>query len=273
MSTSKVSSTINSSNEEFWDEPCGFNAYTELGFNSSSDFDEWYFNYYPYLFDFIPFDSFQGKNVLEVGLGFGSVSQKIIECGADYHGLDIAQNPVSIVKERLRNLDKKGSVRQGSVLECPWSDSYFDFVVSIGCLHHTGDFIAALKEVNRVLKVGGTAVIMVYNAFSYRQWFTSPFSTIFQFFNDIYKDPTLRQGEEKERLLYDSNKKQEAAPCTQFVGKRGLIKTLKTYFTEVTAVRSENVGDSFFLRWLPRHKKLKYFGPIFGLDLYAVMKK
>ena len=40
-------------------------------------------------------------------MGFGSVSQKIIECGADYHGLDIAQIPVSIVKERLKNLDKK----------------------------------------------------------------------------------------------------------------------------------------------------------------------
>ena len=101
MSTSKVSSTIKSSNEEFWDEPCGFNAYTELGFKSSSDFDEWYFNFYPYLEDFVPFKSIKRKKVLEVGLGMGSVSERLGREGAEFYGMDIAKGPVEGVNERF----------------------------------------------------------------------------------------------------------------------------------------------------------------------------
>ncbi len=272
MKASKDPSEINSNNEEFWDEPCGSTAFANLGFNSPAEFDKWYFDCYPYLERFIPFDAFKGKKVLEVGLGLGSVSQKIIESDASFHGLDIARSPVDLVKERLKVMNAKGSVCQGSVLECPWDDSNFDFVVSIGCLHHTGDLIAGVKEVYRVLKSGGTAVIMVYNAFSYRQWITAPFTTFAQIFNEFGKKPSPRQGGEKERFRYDFNKQKDAAPCTQFIGKRGLSKILEPHFSEVF-IRSENIGNSFFLRWLSRNQKLRYLGPIFGLDLYAVLKK
>ena len=135
-----------------------------------------------------------------------------------------------------------------------------------------GDFIAGVEEVHRVLKKGGTAVMMVYNAFSYRQWITAPRSTFAQIFNEFGKKPTPKQGGGKERFRYDHNKKKDAAPCTQFIGKRGLLKILEPHFSEVV-IRSENIGNSFFLRWLSRNDKLRYLGPFFGLDLYAVLKK
>ena len=56
---------------------------------------------------------------------------------------------------RLQLLDRKGKVKQGSVLECPFDSAIFDWVVSIGCLHHTGDMERGIKELYRVLKPGG----------------------------------------------------------------------------------------------------------------------
>ena len=44
-----------------------------------------------------------------------------------------------------------------------WSDEVFDGVVSIGCLHHTGNIYKAVSEIYRVLKPGGQALVMLYN--------------------------------------------------------------------------------------------------------------
>src|SRR6185295_2793660 len=111
-----------------------------------------------------------GRRVLEVGLGYGTLGQKIVEAGAIYTGLDIAAGPVRMMQHRLSLQDLPGSVQQGSVLACPFPDESFDCVVSIGCFHHTGNARRALDETWRVLRPGGQAHLMVYNQFSLRQW-------------------------------------------------------------------------------------------------------
>ena len=58
----------------------------------------------------------------------------------------------------------RGSATQGSALDIPHPDGSFDVVVSIGCLHHTGNLAGAIDEVHRVLRPGGEAMVMVYNA-------------------------------------------------------------------------------------------------------------
>ncbi|HET9538919.1 MAG TPA: class I SAM-dependent methyltransferase [Mesorhizobium sp.] len=82
----------------------------------------------------------------QVGLGYSTVAQYLLAHGADYYGLDIAASPVAMARHRLQLLDRKGKVKQGSVLECPFDSAIFDWVVSIGCLHHTGDMERGLKE-------------------------------------------------------------------------------------------------------------------------------
>jgi len=260
-------------NETFWDEPCGESHFKSLGFETNSQFDTWFFEHqYPYLKNFIPFESFAGKKILEVGLGYGSVSQKIMESGATFFGLDLAKGPVQIVRERLKQEGFAGEVFQGSVLDCPWNDSTFDGIISIGCLHHTGNLARAIKEVHRILKPGGNCVIMVYNAFSYRQIFLSPFKTFRHYFRQKIEGSTPRRGEKRERSLYDSNLEKDAAPVTDFVGTFGLKKMLLPLFSEIRIVKA-NIGDELFLRFFPRSWKLRIFGPLLGLDLYAKLIK
>ena len=93
------SSTLAARNASFWNELCGTSFAKALGViddlpGSLKRFDDWYFAFYPYLLIHIPFEDMQAKDVLEVGLGYGTVSQRIAEVGARYHGLDIAAGPV-----------------------------------------------------------------------------------------------------------------------------------------------------------------------------------
>ena len=68
---------------------------------SLKKFDDWYFEFYPYLDRFINFHLLRNRDVLEVELGYGTVGQKIAKSGARYTGLDIAQGPVDGLNHRL----------------------------------------------------------------------------------------------------------------------------------------------------------------------------
>src|SRR5829696_8405598 len=89
-------------NAEFWDELCGSTFAHALGItdhslDSLARFDQAYLAFYPYLLRRVGLDEMAGKKVLEVGLGYGSLSQKIAEVAADYTGLDVAAGPVRMV--------------------------------------------------------------------------------------------------------------------------------------------------------------------------------
>ncbi len=87
-------------NVRFWDEPCGTTRLPHLGFDANerspasfSAFDRWFFEFYPYLDKYIPFDAVAGRDVLEIGLGFGSVSDRLARAGARLTSLDVAAGP------------------------------------------------------------------------------------------------------------------------------------------------------------------------------------
>jgi SAM-dependent methyltransferase len=48
-----------------------------------------------------------------------------------------------------------------------FADNTFDLVYSHGVLHHTPDTQAAIREIHRVLRPGGRAVVMLYHRDSY----------------------------------------------------------------------------------------------------------
>jgi SAM-dependent methyltransferase len=104
-----------------------------------------------------------GKRVLEIGLGQGSESEQLIRRGARWSGLDLTPESVERVRTRLalRNLPHD-ELRQGSALSIPWPEDSFDMVFSHGVLHHIPDVQRVQEEIHRVLKPGGTLVAMLY---------------------------------------------------------------------------------------------------------------
>jgi len=108
-----------------------------------------------------------GKQVLEIGLGEGSESERLIRQGAYWSGVDLTAESIERVQTRLmlRELPYQ-ELRQGSVLDLPFTDDTFDMVFSHGVLHHVPDIKRAQSEIHRVLRPGGELVIMVYARWS-----------------------------------------------------------------------------------------------------------
>jgi SAM-dependent methyltransferase len=263
-------------NAAFWNELCGTTLARSIGVTDASPaslrrFDSWYFDYYPYLERHIPFAQLAGKRVLEVGLGYGSVSQRLAERGALYQGLDISPGPVAMVNHRLQQVGLAGNARQGDVLDCPFDDESFDYVVAIGCYHHTGDLQRAIAETRRVLRRGGGAMIMVYGAYSYRRWIRWPAATVSYLLWDKFGIGQAGRASQRERAAYDADSAGVAAPETVFVSPSH-VRRMASDWTTVDITR-ENIGGDLILWMLPRNFLLYMFGPWAGLDLYCRMAK
>ena len=86
----------------------------------------------------------------------------------EVHGVDIAPNLVANAAKRLKAKKIKVTTRVGDIRKLPYSDNYFDFVYTMGTIEHIPHPIDAMKEIYRVLRPGGRAVIGVPNKY---EWF------------------------------------------------------------------------------------------------------
>ena len=267
---------IDRQNREFWDELCGTYLARRLGINdfsaeSLAKFDRHFLETYPYLPPYLQLEVCRGKDVLEVGLGYGTVSQLLAGKARRYTGLDIAAGPVAIVNQRMALFNLPGSAQPGSILDAPFADASFDVVVTIGCLHHTGDLQRAVDEVHRVLRAGGFALVMIYNGLSYRRWWKSPAATARMWFNDYLGRSAAMATSAAERGAYDRSSSGASAPETVFTSRRRL-RRICARFSNVS-IRKENADQEPPFRRFSRNALLPTIGPRLGLDLYATLIK
>jgi len=120
----------------------------------------------PFIDSFADFSKFAGKKVLEVGLGTGIDHKKFCEAGCLCTGIDITERSVEITQSRLNEFDLNSFLVVGDCESLPFESEVFDHVYSCGVIHHTSDIKTAVGEIYRVLKVGGTANLMIYNKWS-----------------------------------------------------------------------------------------------------------
>jgi SAM-dependent methyltransferase len=160
---------------EFWQgHPCGDAQVGGLRDRFQGDYDRFFTDYdrfryqnEPHLPTCIGALNVAGKRVLEIGLGEGAESERLIRGGACWSGVDLTGEAVERVRTRLtlRELPHE-ELRQGSVLDLPFADSTFDMVFSHGVLHHVPEIKQAQSEIHRVLRPDGELVIMVYARWS-----------------------------------------------------------------------------------------------------------
>lgn len=267
---------IDQRNALFWDELCGTSLANMVGATgrdaaSLDRYDRAFFEMYPYLDRIIQFDDTSKKKVLEIGLGYGSMSQ-LLARGGTYTGLDIARGPVDMVNHRIGLCGYQGSVaRQGSALKMPFEDNSFDAVVSIGCLHATGNLRKAIQEVHRVLRPQGRATIMVYNAASYFRWIKNTKATARYVLSQARGSDEPLKISDAESAVFDKNAAGIAAPEATLTTKTTLRRLMKD-FSSVHIERT-NVARHSYAQHIPRNTLNAIVGPLFGLDLYATAIK
>ena len=161
--------------KEFWQEhPCGDAQVGGLRDRFHGDYDRFFTDYDQFRYRnerhlpaCIEALNVAGKQVLEIGLGEGAESERLIRQGARWSGVDLTAESVERVRTRLtlRELPYE-ELRQGSVLDLPFADDSFDMVFSHGVLHHVPEIKQAQSEIHRVLRPGGELVIMMYARWS-----------------------------------------------------------------------------------------------------------
>ena len=116
------------------------------------------------------FSQSKNLNVLEVGCGLGTDGAQFAKAGAVYTGIDLTDAAVDLARRRFELFQLPGTFRVADAERLDFPDNSFDIVYSHGVLHHTPDTAAAVREVHRVLRPGGKAVVMLYhrNSYNYR---------------------------------------------------------------------------------------------------------
>lgn len=97
----------------------------------------------------------RGLEILDIGCGTGALLKELEDFGVCY-GLDNSWQAIDFCKKGLI-----GNVKIGDATNIPYKDNKFDIVLAMDILEHIKDDELSIKEIRRVLKDGGLAIIFV----------------------------------------------------------------------------------------------------------------
>lgn len=121
----------------------------------------------------------RGKLVLDAGCGMGRYADVASRWGARVVACDLSQ----AVDSAYANLGDRENVAvlQADILRLPFALESFDFIYSIGVLHHTPNCEAAFRRLPALLRPGGRIAVWVYSG--YNPWYRM---------TDLYRRVTTR---------------------------------------------------------------------------------
>ena len=120
-----------------------------------------------YLEEIVDFSAFPGKRVLDVGCGVANDLSRFARGGALVTGIDIAPRAIELARENFlqRALQGEFHVMNGEAMAFP--DDAFDVVYCHTVLHFSPSPQTMIREIHRVLKPEGLAILMMVNR---RSW-------------------------------------------------------------------------------------------------------
>jgi SAM-dependent methyltransferase len=110
-----------------------------------------------------------GERVLDMACGAGRHAFEMYRRGADVVAFDQDADELGTVRDMFVAMREAGEVpsgaeadvKQGDALSLPFADGEFDRVVAAEVLEHIPDDLAAIDELVRVLRPGGTLAVTV----------------------------------------------------------------------------------------------------------------
>ncbi len=143
----------------------------QLEKNSIAEFSKWASNYDNNLATFTfkqtnakivsTLNPTKGSSLLDVGCGSGILLDQLDKLSRNMKlfGIDITPLMVQVAKEKFTS---KPSIQilEASAINLPFEDNSFDYVTCASSFHHHPDQKKSLSEMARVLKPGGTVLIL-----------------------------------------------------------------------------------------------------------------
>jgi SAM-dependent methyltransferase len=150
---------------EYWDrQPCN-SKHSSIDANSEEFFIEISKKRYtaePHIPTFAQFHLYQGKRVLEIGCGIGTDGAEFAKHGAEYVGVDISPNSITIAEKRFQVLNLDGTFHTVDAAHDLSFLGHFDMVYSLGVLHHYPEPRKIVEQVHKVLLPDGEFKFLVY---------------------------------------------------------------------------------------------------------------
>src|SRR5260370_16020935 len=104
------------------------------------------------------------ETILDVGCGGGRTVHKLAAIASEgqIYGIDHSEESVAASRRRNRQWIEKGQVeiQHGVVSHLPFADRMFDLATAVETHYYWPDLPADMREVLRVLKPGGTLIII-----------------------------------------------------------------------------------------------------------------
>ncbi len=191
-----------------------------------------------YMSESFRFAEWRDKKVLEVGCGSGVDALEFARNGAIVTATDMTDNAITLTRELAREAGLSIEVVRASALKLPFPDAGFDCVYSYGVLHHIPDIDIALAEIHRVLKPGGTVMVMLYH----RNSLLHAYSIVFR--HGIQDGLLLKKKYTEPELVSRYSERIEGCPYTRVYTKEEAAELFSRRFADIDITVRYNVIDT-----------------------------
>jgi ubiquinone/menaquinone biosynthesis C-methylase UbiE len=116
-----------------------------------------------YLPRLVDFSGYRGKRLLDVGCGVANDLARFARGGAKVIGIDLSPHAIELAQTNFRQRGLEGEFMVMDAEHMRFPDDAFDVVYCHTVLHFTPHPERMVREIHRVLKPGGAAILMTVN--------------------------------------------------------------------------------------------------------------
>lgn len=108
-------------------------------------------------------------NVLDIGCGGGLMSEALAKLGANVHGIDIAENNISIARQHANDQSLDIQYANIEVKDLIDNDILYDVILNLEVMEHVSDLKLFMTQCNQLLSRDGITIMSTINR-TFKSW-------------------------------------------------------------------------------------------------------
>jgi ubiquinone/menaquinone biosynthesis methyltransferase len=104
-----------------------------------------------------------GSRAVDLATGTGDIAYQLAAAGVDVVGVDVTQRMIELANAKAGTASRTPFFMVGDMIALPFANASFDLATAGYGLRNVPDLRAAIDEIHRVLKAGGTMLSLDFN--------------------------------------------------------------------------------------------------------------